>query len=168
MPRKCVEAQRVRTRADGILPDDRTIGSARRLSFAVWAGPGGLAGRPKGVPNKATKEVKELAQRLVLDPEYQQKLKQRLLNGTLQPAVEALLWHYSFGKPKDTLDVNVETQRRVINIIEASPSPKTAEPQPEEVPKLALPEDPPVRHLAPVNERRTYGPSIWPTRNSRR
>ena len=29
---------------------------------------GGSPGRPKGVPNKATKEVKELSQRLVLDP----------------------------------------------------------------------------------------------------
>ena len=75
---------------------------------------------------------------------------------------------YSFGKPKDTLDVNVEAQRRVINIIEASPSPKTAEPQLEPKPKLVLPEEPPVRHLAPVDERRTDGSSIWPTKNSRR
>ena len=29
---------------------------------------GGSPGRPKGVPNKATKEVKELARKLVLDP----------------------------------------------------------------------------------------------------
>ena len=129
---------------------------------------GGSPGRPKGVPNKATKEVKELAQRLVLDPEYQAKLKQRLLKGTLPSAVEALLWHYSFGKPKETLDVTLAAERRVINVIEASPSPKVEEPQREETPKLALPDEPPVRHLAPVNERRTYGPSIWPTKNSRR
>ena len=77
---------------------------------------GGSPGRPKGVPNKATKEVKELSRRLVLDPEYQQKLKQRLLKGTLTPVVECLLWHYAFGKPKDTLDLNVDA-RRVINIV---------------------------------------------------
>ena len=41
-------------------------------------------------------------------------------------------------------------------------------PQLEEKPKLALPEEPPVRHLAPVSERRTYGPPIWPTKSSRR
>ena len=72
---------------------------------------GGSPGRPKGVPNKATKEVKELARRLVLEPEYQQKLRHRLLKGTLPPAVESLLWHYAFGKPKDTLDLNVEERR---------------------------------------------------------
>jgi len=36
----------------------------------------------------ATKEVKELARRLVPNLEYQQKLRERLLKGTLPPAVE--------------------------------------------------------------------------------
>ena len=128
---------------------------------------GSSPGRPKGIPNKATKEVKELARKLVLDPEYQAKLKQRLLKGTLPPAVETQLWHYAFGKPKDTLDLNVEA-RRVINIIPFTPSPETEkQPQPEEKPKLELPEEPPVRHLAPTTERKVYGPPAWPGKNPR-
>ena len=128
---------------------------------------GGSPGRPKGIPNKATKEVKELVRKLVLDPEYQAKLKQRLLKGTLPPAVETQLWHYGFGKPKDTLDLTVEA-RRVINIIPFTPGTETEkEPPPEEKPKLELPEEPPVRHLAPTNERRVYGPPAWPGKNPR-
>ena len=61
---------------------------------------GGSPGRRKGVPNKATKEVKELAQQLELDPEYQAKLRQRLLNGALQRAVEAPLWTTRSASPR--------------------------------------------------------------------
>jgi hypothetical protein len=127
---------------------------------------GGSPGRPKGVPNKATKEVKELSRRLVLDPEYQQKLKQRLLKGTLTPAVEVLLWHYAFGKPKDTVDLNVV--RKVVNIIPFRPDSKPDETKTDHAPeKLPLPEEPPVRHLAPITERATYGPPAWPGRKPR-
>ena len=74
---------------------------------------------------------------------------------------------YAFGKPKDTLDLNVE-ERRVINIIPFTPTEKQVEPKEEQAEeKLPLPEEPPVRHLAPVNERRTYGPAAWPGRNPR-
>jgi hypothetical protein len=44
----------------------------------------------------------------VLDQRYQEQLRERLLAGTLAPAVEALLWHFAFGKPLDRLAV--ETQ----------------------------------------------------------
>jgi len=123
---------------------------------------GGSPGRPKGVPNKATKEVKELARRLVLDPEYQQKLRQRLLTGTLPPAVESMLWFYAFGKPKESIEIT--PARKVINIlppIETKGEPKAL---PKERPKLEMPEEPPVRHLPVVDRRLTYGPPVWPRR----
>lgn len=63
------------------------------------------AGRPKGVPNKVTREVREVARKLVEDPVYQKRLRIRMLKGKLAPGVEALLWHYAYGKPKETHEV---------------------------------------------------------------
>ena len=65
------------------------------------AGPG----RPAGVPNKATQEMKALAQRLVRDRAYQKNLRTRLQAGELPPAVECMLYHYAYGKPADHLNV---------------------------------------------------------------
>jgi hypothetical protein len=56
------------------------------------------AGRPKGSLNKTGKDARELAQSLVCDPEYLEKLKQRLLDGKLGD-LEKTLWAYAFGAP---------------------------------------------------------------------
>lgn len=61
------------------------------------------AGRPPGVPNKATLEAKEACSGLVDDPAYRKRLRRRLLAGKLAPAVETMLWHYAKGKPKETV-----------------------------------------------------------------
>lgn len=61
-------------------------------------------GRPKGVPNKSTVQVRELAQGLVNDDAYLVKLRLQLRAGKCAPAVEAMLWHYAYGKPKDTIE----------------------------------------------------------------
>ncbi len=58
------------------------------------------------MPNKATREARETAGRLVDDPEYLRRLRQRLLDGELPPAIEVMLWHYAKGKPKDVLEVS--------------------------------------------------------------
>lgn len=62
------------------------------------------AGRPKGTPNRATTEAKEVCSALVDDPEYLEALRTRLLSGTLAPGVEALLWHYAKGKPREIVE----------------------------------------------------------------
>jgi hypothetical protein len=67
---------------------------------------GGSPGRPKGVPNKATQEIKALAQRLLKDREYRKLFRARLRDGELSPGVEAMLYHYAFGKPADTLKLD--------------------------------------------------------------
>jgi hypothetical protein len=61
-------------------------------------------GRKKGTPNKVTVEVKQLCSELVTDPAYLSKLKKRLHAGKLAPGVENTLWHYAFGKPKETVE----------------------------------------------------------------
>ena len=68
----------------------------------------GGPGRPKGVPNKATAQVKEFCASIVDDPAYQRGIHRRALAGTLPPAIEALLWHYRWGKPKDDAHVHGE------------------------------------------------------------
>lgn len=56
-------------------------------------------GRPRGVPNKVTREVRELAQRL-FDEAYWKRTQQRLAQGRLAPAVECRLLAYAYGEPK--------------------------------------------------------------------
>lgn len=66
---------------------------------------GNKSGRPKGVPNKATQEVKALCTRLVEDPVYLRNLQRRLRDGTLNGSVESMIWHYAKGKPKETVAI---------------------------------------------------------------
>jgi hypothetical protein len=56
------------------------------------------AGRPKGTPNKTSRDARLLAQALVSDPEYVATLKQRLINGKLGD-LEKVLWAYAYGPP---------------------------------------------------------------------
>lgn len=63
----------------------------------------GGPGRPKGSLNKSTGEIRTLARRLLEDVAYQQDLAVRLREGRAQ-TVEALLYHYAYGKPKETVE----------------------------------------------------------------
>ena len=58
-------------------------------------------GRKKGVPNRATTEVKAIYAAIVDDPTYRKTLVARAKAGELAPALEAMLWHYAYGKPKE-------------------------------------------------------------------
>jgi hypothetical protein len=71
---------------------------------------GNPRGRPKGVKNKVTSEVRQIAQGLLSNPRYAESLKARLESGTILPGVEAMLWHYAYGKPKETIDLNINTE----------------------------------------------------------
>jgi hypothetical protein len=65
---------------------------------------GGQPGRPKGLPNKATREIQAFARGLLEDPDYVRKLIARLQAGKATH-LEPLLYHYGYGKPKDVLSV---------------------------------------------------------------
>jgi len=60
-------------------------------------------GRPKGGLNKATVEVREMAGKMLTDPDYQRNLQSRLNSGDAGP-MEVLLWHYWKGKPKEQVE----------------------------------------------------------------
>lgn len=66
----------------------------------------GEGGRPKGVKNKATLEVEAACRRLVDDEEYQRYFAHRLKVGQLPPALEAMVWHYAYGKPSERVEVS--------------------------------------------------------------
>jgi hypothetical protein len=62
-------------------------------------------GRRRGTPNKATRDVKEFCASLLESAQYQRHLCERVHAGTLPPALEAMLWHYAYGVPKQTVAV---------------------------------------------------------------
>ena len=64
-------------------------------------------GRRKGTPNKVTAEARAVCAAILDDPTYRTNLTARARAGTLAPAVEAMLWHYAFGKPRESLEVTV-------------------------------------------------------------
>jgi len=76
--------------------------------------PGG--GRPKGVPNKATLEIKEFARNVLMSPRYRTSLEQRLLAGTA-PHVEVLLHHYAFGLPRHKYVEPVRPSRPEVELV---------------------------------------------------
>lgn len=63
------------------------------------------AGRPKGLLNKATTEVREWARAIFNDPIVQASTLQKAQDGTLAPAIYNELLHYAYGKPKDTVEL---------------------------------------------------------------
>ena len=52
--------------------------------------------------NKTTVEARELARNMILDEGYLRKLKADLYSMALPPPLVAMLFHYAFGKPKET------------------------------------------------------------------
>lgn len=76
----------------------------------------GNPGRPKGIPNKNTREIKEASRALLEDPLYLEALRIRLLRGEAGP-VEPLLYHYAYGKPKDTLAIEGGPRPLVIDVV---------------------------------------------------
>ena len=64
----------------------------------------GHGGRAKGTPNKQTVEIAEASRRLLEDPIYRDGFKTRLQTASLAPALEAMLWHYAYGRPVERVE----------------------------------------------------------------
>lgn len=64
-------------------------------------------GRRAGTPNVGKGDAQVRARKLLADPTYMKTLWRRVRGGGLSPQMETLLWHYAYGKPSDTVDVNV-------------------------------------------------------------
>ncbi len=95
---------------------NKTPAKPRGRPFQKGGGdPRSGGGRPPGVQNKVTREIKEIAQGLLEDPIYQAKLKEQLQEGKLAPPVLCLLYNYAYGKPKETVDVTADVAYRWLN-----------------------------------------------------
>ena len=65
---------------------------------------GNPKGRPKGVPNKATTEAKDIARQLTLgNQEFVNALQARLIDGKEDASVVVWLLNTGWGKPKETV-----------------------------------------------------------------
>lgn len=62
-------------------------------------------GRPKGLPNKATKLGRQFALEIVNNQEYRNNLLAEAINRSLDPRVEEMLWKYAYGVPKQTMEI---------------------------------------------------------------
>lgn len=72
-------------------------------------------GRTKGVPNKATREMKAIALSLTVgNRQYMANLRKRLLSGKIHPSVETFILAHAVGKPADKLDVTTHEMRPLI------------------------------------------------------
>jgi hypothetical protein len=64
----------------------------------------GNPGRPKGTVNKRFLEIRDLARRMLTDPEYLELLARRLKVGQA-PHMEKFFAEHLWGKPKENIDV---------------------------------------------------------------
>lgn len=82
-----------------------------------------LAGSRKGIKNKVTEEVRELA-RSCFDKRYWQARKQAIAEGKCPPQIEGKLLAYAYGEPKQehTLNAGITVN---IGYLAAQASPAT-------------------------------------------
>ena len=74
--------------------------------MAFKKGHPGMGGRPKGIPNKITREVREFMASLVNDVEVQEAIKARIKSGKDLVGFFKCAEHI-MGKPKETISVEV-------------------------------------------------------------
>ena len=60
-------------------------------------------GRPKGSPNRITREFRLFARSVLGDPQYRENFFHRARTGTLAPPLELFLWQTFLGKPAEFL-----------------------------------------------------------------
>lgn len=78
--------------------------SSKRLPGRPFVKGDPRAGRPKGIQNKTTVEIREFARWVLESAKYRKALVRRILAGEAQ-AIEQLLFFYAYGKPRERLEV---------------------------------------------------------------
>ena len=86
-------------------------------------------GRRRGTANRATASAKGLARELICDPEYRENLSQAFARREVPPVIEALIWHYAFGRPpqmpfEDIEEVAEAPRELKITVVRSRPDPR--------------------------------------------
>ena len=64
------------------------------------------SGRKKGTPNRQVVAARELVSQMINSAEYQYRLRRDFTRRHLHPSIEALMWAYHLGKPKESIEVS--------------------------------------------------------------
>jgi len=100
-------------------------------------------GRPPGALNKATAEMKQFVQEFLSDESYRLNVRARILAGEAQ-GLEILLYHYAYGRPKETIKLEGEQQRQFLIVLPGyRTDPLAVEAEPVDQPERKLPALPP-------------------------
>src|SRR5258706_8755372 len=86
-----------------------------------------VGGRRAGTPNRLTGAAREVAYRLLADPEYQQSLVKRLRQG-VAPRLELHLWQLAFGRPRvesEEAPIGAGTSEGLVQLLEKLGEPPT-------------------------------------------
>ena len=67
----------------------------------------GGPGRPSGVPNKVTREIRGFCQGLLERPHYHASFVNAWDTRTLPPRLEEMVWQYAYGKPAQAVGMSV-------------------------------------------------------------
>jgi hypothetical protein len=91
-----------------------------------------VGGRRVGAQNRFTGAAREVAYRLLADPEYQQSLVKRLRRG-VAPRLELHLWELAFGRPRvesEEAPTGVGASEGLVQLLEklGEPTTKTQNP----------------------------------------
>lgn len=71
-------------------------------------------GRQPGSRNKRTADVEAFARDILEDETYRERLRLRARTGKIAPAIEALLYHYAYGKPVERVEGTIDHTVKVI------------------------------------------------------
>ena len=115
----------LRRGASAVKNSGETAKAPRGRAFRKGAS-GNPRGRPKGAQNKATREVKALAQGILEDPVVQATLLNQAQRAKLAPAMMSLLFHYAYGKPKETVALEGGLEVLTIRIVDEYADPDDA------------------------------------------
>jgi len=64
------------------------------------------SGRKRGTKNRRSIAARALCSELLVDVNYQYRLRRDFARRHIHPSVEALMWAYSIGKPTEVLEVS--------------------------------------------------------------
>ena len=85
-------------------------------------------GRPKGLPNIATREHKAFCKEFLESPEYRKSAMARMLEGKA-PHLESLALGYAYGQPKRELEITTKRPTTfVLSVDEESASGQPGQP----------------------------------------